>query len=263
VERSLRDLAGQVSQIRIDDAAALEAARGFCRHALPETQTKLSFASPPLFDEALEEEIAALSQPRVALSSGGWFTIETTEALTAIDVNSGAFTQSTGLADTARTTNLEAAREIGRQLHLRGIGGLVVVDFIQLRQPDDHRAVLAALTQSLNASGVAARISPMAEFGIVAIARKRQRESLRSLTTEPCPDCEGGRRPSAQTRALDLLRRLEREARANPARSLRLRAPARVLEWLRAHDEDVRAGLQRRGVARVSFEEGKESIDAV
>ena len=103
----------------------------------------------------------------------------------------------------------------------------------------------------------------MAEFGIVAIARKRQRESLRSLTTEPCPDCDGGRRPSAQTQALELLRRLEREARANPARSLRLRAPPRVLEWLRAHEDDVRAGLQRRGVARVSFEEGKESIDAV
>src|SRR4051812_357075 len=263
IERSLRDLARDVAQIRIDDAAALEAARGFCARVLPEAQAKLSFALPPLFDEALEDEIAALSLSRVSLPSGGWLTIESTEALTAIDINSGAFTQSSNLAETARTTNREAASEIGRQLHLRGIGGLIVVDFIQLRQQDDHRAVLAALTQSVNASGVPARISPMAEFGIVAIARKRQRESLSRLTTESCPDCEGGRRPSAQTQALAMLRRLEREARANPARGLRLRAPPRVLEWLRAHEDDVRAGLHRRGVARVSFEEGKEAIDAV
>src|SRR6185312_1202493 len=117
IERSLREMArADISHIRIDDAATLDAARDFCRRALPGLQSKLLFAPPPLFDETLEDEISALFQPRVALASGGWITVESTEGLTAIDVNSGSFTHSSGPAQTSLTTNLEAAREIGRQI---------------------------------------------------------------------------------------------------------------------------------------------------
>jgi ribonuclease G len=268
ITRTLRDLAGEaVQRIAIDDAAAAEDARAWCRHAMPAMERRIERAAAPVFDDALEEDIAALFQPRVALSSGGWILIEPTEALTAIDVNSGPVHQSSGLAETALTANLEAAREIGRQLRLRGIGGLIVIDFVQLQRDDHGVAVVQALRDSLAESGAPARISPMSDFGIVAVARKRSREPLDRLTAHRCAACDGsGFQPTAQTRALALLRRAEREARANPGRELIVRAAAPVIDWLSAHEEDVRAGLMRRGAGRVRFETVmgmKESSDVV
>ena len=134
------------------------------------------------------------------MPSGGWITIETTEALTAIDVNSGRFTQSGGLEETSLAVNLEAAREIGRQIRLRGIGGLIVVDFIHLRDADHAREVLAALEQSLAFDRAPVQISPMSEFGIVAITRKRVREPLARLTGVPAPPAAARAAPIAGKR---------------------------------------------------------------
>ena len=253
VARALRDLAGEaVQRIAIDDAAVMEAARAWCRRTLPGLEARIERGLTPLFDEALEEEIAGLFQPRVALPSGGWILIEATEALTAIDVNSGPVSQSSGLTETALTTNLEAAREIGRQLRLRGIGGLIVIDFVQLQRDDHGTRVVQALHDSLAGSGAPARISPMSEFGLVAVARKRSREPLERLASVP-----RSRQATAETVALDMLRRVEREARANPGREIIVRAPAPVIDWLTAHEEDVRGGLTRRGVGRARFETGE------
>jgi ribonuclease G len=244
-----------VERVRIDDAAAVEAARAYCRRAMPEADGKIEYAPPPLFDEALEEEIDRLSEPRVTLPSGGWITIETTEALTAIDVNSGTFTQSSGLAETSLTTDREAAREIGRQLRLRGIGGLIVIDFIHLQDSAHAAQVLAALAESLAFDRAPVRISPMSEFGLVAVTRKRIREPLARLTSQACAACDGaGRQATPEALALALLRRVEREARANPGRALVARAAPAVVDWLAARDEDVRRDLLRRGAARVRFE---------
>jgi len=157
--------------------------------------------------------------------------------------------QSAGLGETALTTNLEAAREIGRQLGLRGIGGLIVIDFVQMPQGDQDARVVQALQGGLGQSGAPARISPLSDFGIVAVARKRTREPLDRMAFAPLQ-----RQVTAQTLALDLLRRIEREARANPGRELILRAPAPVIDWLTAQEADVRAGLARRGAGRVRFE---------
>src|SRR6185436_17323774 len=115
-----------------------EAARAYCRRAMPEAEAKVELFSGPgaLFDAYnLEDEIDRLINPKVPLPSGGWITIEGTEALTAVDVNSGSFTASTGLEETSLKVNLEAADEIGPQVRLRGVGGLIVVDFIHLGDP--------------------------------------------------------------------------------------------------------------------------------
>jgi ribonuclease G len=260
VARALRDLGSEaIRRIAIDDAAVAEAARAWCRRAMPGLEARIERAPAPVFDEMLEDQIAGLFQPRVVLPSGGWILIEATEALTAIDVNSGPAGHSSGLAETALTTNLEAAREIGRQLRLRGIGGLIVIDFVQLQRDDHGARVVQALQDSLAHSGAPARISPMSEFGLVAVARKRLREPLEQMAYTP-PQ----RHATAETVALALLRRVEREARANPGRELILRAPASVIDWLTARDADVRAGLTRRGAGRVRFEVSmKEGGDVV
>lgn len=255
IERTLRDrMRGAVEQVRIDDAGAAQAARDYCRRAMPGAESRIEYCAAPLFDDALEEEIARLSQPRVRLPSGGWITIETTEALTAIDVNSGRFTQSSGLEETSLTTDLEAAREIGRQLRLRAIGGLIVIDFIHLHRADHAAQVLAALEASLAFDRAPVQISPMSEFGIVAVTRKRTREPLMRLVTAACPACDGtGRQPTPESVALEILRQVEREARANPGRELMVRAAPAVAAWLAAHDCDLRNGLARCGAGRVQF----------
>jgi ribonuclease G len=260
IERAMRDVVrGDIARVLIDDAGAVEAARAYCRKAMPGAEARIELATRDLFDlYGLEEEIARLSQPRVALPSGGWITIETTEALTAVDVNSGSFVQSGGLEETSLTVNLEAAAEIGRQIRLRGIGGLIVVDFIHLAESEHAARVLAALESSLSFDRTPVQISPMTEFGIVAITRKRLREPLAKRTSMSCSTCGGtGRGASPDGVALEILRRVEREAAANPGAELVVTAAPDVVAWLTRHEDEVGQALLRRGAGRVRFEAGK------
>jgi ribonuclease G len=254
LERALRDMTGDVTHIVIDDAAALEAARVYCRKAMPAIEARLALAPRDLFArEGLEDEIAALLSPRVELPCGGWITIEPTQALTAVDVNSGSFTQSGGRDETSLTVNLEAAAEIGRQLRLRDIGGLIVVDFIQLENDEQAKRIVAALKNSLGMDGAASRLSPMSEFGIVAITRQRGGRHQTGI----CAACSGtGRAPDAAAQAQEILRMIEREAAANPGTELLVTAAPPVADWFTAHQGEVREALTRRGAGRVHFETG-------
>jgi ribonuclease G len=257
LERALRDMAGDVTRILIDDAAALEAARVYCRKAMPDIEARLALAPRDLFGrEGLEDEIAALSSSRVELPCGGWITIEPTQALTAVDVNSGSFTQSGGRDETSLAVNLEAAAEIGRQLRLRDIGGLIVVDFIQLENDEQAKRIVAALKDSLGADGVASRLSPMSDFGIVAITRQRWGRHR----TAACAACNGtGRAQDAAAQAQEILRAIEREAAANPGAELLVTAAPPVADWFAVHEGEVREALSRRGAGRVRFETGAGS----
>jgi ribonuclease G len=260
VERALRDLVmGDVARVAIDDAASLEKARAYCGKAMPHMEARLESAPPGLFErEGLEDEITALSSPRVDLPSGGFLTIETTQALTAVDVNSGRFTQSGGREETSLAVNLEAATEVGRQLRLRDIGGLIVVDFIQLDDPAHAARVAAALEKSLTFDRAPVRVSPMREFGIVAVTRKRRGPPLAWRDNMACPACEGtGRAPSPAARAQEILRALEREATANPGAALLVTAAPAVADWFAAHEDEVGQALAKRGAGRVRVESGE------
>lgn len=260
IERAMRDVVrGDIARVLIDDAGAAEVARAYCRKVMPDAEARIELVGRGLFDRyGLEEEIARLSQPRVALPSGGWITIETTEALTAVDVNSGSFVQSGGLEETSLTVNLEAAAEIGRQIRLRGIGGLIVVDFIHLAESGHAARVLAALENSLGFDRTPVQVSPMTEFGIVAITRKRLREPLAKRTSMSCSACSGtGRGASPDGTALEILRQVEREAAANPGAELVVTAAPDVVDWLTRHGEEVGQALLRRGAGRVRFEAGE------
>ena len=259
IERTMRDMVrGDVTKVVIDDGATAEAARAYCRHAMPGAEAIIAQVATPVFElYGLEDEIAGLSHAKVELKSGAWITIESTEALTAIDVNSGRFTQSGGLEETSLAVNLEAAAEMGRQIRLRGIGGLIVVDFIHLAQSAHAETVVAALEQSLAFDRAPVQLSAMSDFGIVAITRKRVREPLAKLTGTRCPACQGsGAALSKESVAMALLRAVEREARAAPGKEILAEAAPEVVDWLNVYKDDIAAALARRGAGRVIFQAG-------
>jgi ribonuclease G len=195
----------------------------------------------------------------VALPSGGWITIEATEALTAIDVNSGSYVEAVGLEETSLKVNLEAAEAIGRQLRLRGIGGLIVIDFIHLNESQNMARVVDTLGVACAKGRVPSQILGMSEFGLVEMTRKRVREPLFKRMTENCRRCDGhGRRKTVEAVAVDMLRRVERAAAAAPGKPLVLRAAPVMVRWLEAHDEEIRAALSRRGVAQLRIETSNE-----
>lgn len=254
VERALRDIVhDDTVRIVIDDMAAAEQARAYCREAMPGMEDRIaSFAGPGALFADLEADIDGLVHPRVPLACGGWITVEGTEALTAIDVNSGSFTHATALEDTGLAVNLEAADEIGRQLRLRGIGGLIVIDFIHMKEPVNIERVLTQLTCSLARDGVPVSIGPVTQFGLVEITRKRVREALVAQWSEDCPSCSGLgllRRP--QVVAMDVLRRIEETGRAAPDKAIAVRAAPEVVNWLLA--QKAGEALARRGIARLEF----------
>ncbi len=260
VARVLRDIVrDDTARILIDDAEAAEAARAFCRRAMPDAEDRIAlFAGPgALFDlHDLETDINGLIHPRVPLSCGGWITIEGTEALTAVDVNSGGFTHASGLEETGLTVNLQAARELGRQLRLRGIGGLIVVDFMHMKEETHVDRVLEVLMQNLSKDGTPVTVSRPSPLGLVEITRKRVREPLVSLLSESCAACAGQgmvRRPDAV--AMDVLRRIEAGARAAPGKSIHVRAAPEIIRWIESQGEGLRAALARKGAANVRLEE--------
>ncbi len=260
VPRALRDLVREdTARVIFDDADAAEAARAFCRHAMPQAEERVELFRGPgaLFDlHDLETDIDGLMRPRVPLPCGGWITIEGSEALTAVDVNSGGFTHASGLEDTSLTVNFEAAHELGRQLRLRGIGGLIVVDFMHMKEQTQVDRILETLVQSLSRDGAPVTVSPPSPLGLVEVTRKRVREPLVSLASESCEACAGHglvRRPDAV--AMDIVRRIEAAARAAPGKRIGVRAAPEVIRWIDSRGETLRAALARKGASNVSFQE--------
>jgi ribonuclease G len=259
VERTMRDgVDDDTTRILIDDADATSRARAYAARAMPEALDKIQLFNGPgeLFDlYNIEAEIEVLLGPRVRLPSGGWITLETTEALTSIDVNSGSYTEATGLEQTSLRTNLEAAAEIGRQLRLRGIGGLIVIDFIHLNEPENIGQVLTVLADSTTKDRTPTQILPMSAFGLVEMTRKRVREPLMKLFTEACSPCHGlGRVKTVASVAAELLRRVAREGKARPGKKLVAYAAPEVVRWIEAQGEDLAQAMRRHAGAGLRFE---------
>ncbi|MBI1260748.1 MAG: Rne/Rng family ribonuclease [Rhizobiales bacterium] len=236
VARTMRDyVSAKTSRVIIDDADAFVEAQRYCRRAMPERLEALEHFNGPgaLFDKYdVEEAIETALNPRVELASGGWITIENTEALTAIDVNSGRYTSATGLEDTSARINLEAAHAIVHQLRLRGIGGLIVIDFIHMNDPANIEKVVTTLREGCEEDRVPTQISEMSEFGLVEMTRKRVRDPLNKLLTEPAYAHGRPRYKTCATMANDLMRAIIREAAQTPGRRIMARAAPDVIDWL-------------------------------
>jgi ribonuclease G len=255
----LRDMLHEgVQTIRIDHPAKAQDARDFAARSIPWAADRVMLHSDdePLFERFnIEDAIERALSPRVPLPNGGFIVIESTEALTAIDVNSGGFVGRENPEETALAINLDAAREIARQLRLRNIGGLIVVDLINMDAADARRRVLDEITQACARDRTPTRVVGLTEAGLIEITRRRRRESLAQLFTDPCVPCEAsGRVRTVETVALDLLRAIVREARAGQPGTLIAYAAGEVVgtlsETLRPALEEAAAMTGRRIVLR-------------
>ena len=248
LQRVLRDLVGEHTQsIRIDSSEQFEALMGFGREFMPAAAARLQHyrGERPIFDlYSVDEEIGKALGRRVDLKSGGYLIVDQTEALTTIDVNTGGFVGARNFDDTIFKTNLEAAQAIARQLRLRNLGGIIVIDFIDMVQPEHQQAVLAELRKQLARDRVKTQVGQFSALGLVEMTRKRTREALAQLLCEPCEQCQGaGRVRTARTVAYDILREILREARQFDPKEFRIVAAPAVIEMLLDEESPHLAGL--------------------
>jgi ribonuclease G len=255
VERFLRDhINADTATVQIDDDAVCNAARKFVADHLPDFEGDVERYQDQdeIFDaHGIAERIDALLDPKVVLPSGGHVVIEGTEALTSVDVNSGRFTQAGTHSETALATNLEAATVIARQLRIRDIGGLIVIDFIHMDDPAHQEQVIAKLQEGLVGDKAPVRLGAISEFGLLEMTRKRTRDSVHKRFTELCAICDGTTRvPTIETIALSVLWRAEREGRAvrsDVGKRLELHAADAVIDFLEEAEPLLLALEQRTG----------------
>lgn len=222
LRRAVRDFfTDEVDELIVDEAAAFDEAQAAAKADAPDLlpRIKLYRDDEPIFRAfALEEQIASLTARIVKLKSGGYIVIDKTEALTVIDVNTGASAGRHNLSETAYQTNREAAAEIIRQLNLRDIGGIIIVDFIDMNREEQKNALLAYLSEMVKFDRAKTNIVGITALGLVEITRRKMRQNLDSLIYEECPCCNGsGKILSLQTLVIRLsreLRRLERKHHA-------------------------------------------------
>jgi ribonuclease G len=247
-ERVLRDLTVDDTQaIRIDSRLQYEHLLAFGNAYTPGAVGKLVHyqGERPIFDLCnIDEEIRRALARRVDLKSGGYLIIDQTEALTTVDVNTGGFVGARNFDDTIFKTNLEAAGAIARQLRLRNLGGIIIVDFIDMTREDHQAAVLAEFRKQLARDRTRTTVSGFTQLGLVEMTRKRTRESLAHLLCEPCPTCEGrGQVKTARSVCYDILREVLREARQFDPKEFRVVASASVVEMLLDEESQYLAGL--------------------
>ncbi len=234
--RTVRDyFSSEIQEIWVDDAEAYRQVKEFMRLVAPRYQRVVKrYKQPlPIFSAfGLDEEIAQIYEEKVSLPSGGEIVIQTTEALTAIDVNSS-HSQEKDLEDTSFKTNLEAAEESARQIRLRNIAGLIVIDFIQMRSKKHLTMVERRLREAFKTDRAKVDFTKMSKFGLIEISRQRLRPSLLSLTTMSCPLCQGkGFVLTTETRALEILRQIKKQLVLSRPNELYLEVPLDVANYL-------------------------------
>ena len=235
--RVLRDeLARGVSRVLVDSPPEYERMREFAAAFMPQGSPAIElYAGPrPIFDlNGVEEEIAKALDRKVPLKSGGHLVIDQTEAMTTIDVNTGAYVGHRNLEETIFRTNLEAAVSIARQLRLRNLGGIIIIDFIDMRDEPHRRAVLAALERALAGDRAQTHLVSLSPLGLVEMTRKRTRESLEHLLCKPCPSCEGrGFIRTPETVCNEIFREIVRQSGQFASRELLILAHQDVVDRL-------------------------------
>ena len=237
VLRIIRDLsATQAEKIRIDSRETYLKVQAFAEEFTPVLASRIEHypGERPILDlYSTEDEIQRALQRKVELKSGGHLVLDQTEAMTTIDVNTGGFVGHRNLEETIFKTNLEAAQAIARQLRLRNLGGIIIVDFIDMLEEEHRRQVLRALEKSLERDHAKTSVSEVTSLGLVQITRKRTRESLEHILCEPCPTCSArGSIKSAETVCYEIFREILREQRQFDAQKLLVVAAQNVVDLL-------------------------------
>jgi ribonuclease G len=248
LQRVLRDMVLENTlSIRIDSREQFDQLRLFATEFMPATLQRLQLHSGerPIFDLFnIDEEIAKALGRRVDLKSGGYLIIDQTEALTTVDVNTGGYVGARNFDDTIFKTNLEASLAIARQLRLRNLGGIVIVDFIDMVQASHRDAVLAEFQKQLARDRIKTHVNGFSALGLLEMTRKRTRESLAHQLCEPCGACMGkGVVKTARSISYDILREILREARQFNPREFRVIASPKVIELFLDEESQHLAGL--------------------
>lgn len=247
--RAMRDLVlDNVEKIRIDSKETYNKAISFAREFIPEARDRIEYypGERPVFDlYSVEDEIQKALERKVLLKSGGYLILDQTEAMTTIDVNTGAYVGRKNLEETIFKTNLEAAQAIARQLRLRNLGGMIIIDFIDMGDEDHKRQVLRALEKALSRDRTKVHLSEISPLGLVELTRKRTRESLEHILCEPCPVCSGrGVLKTPQTVCYEIFREILRETRQFDTDKFMIMAAQVVIDMFLDEEADSLANLQ-------------------
>ncbi|TGD43636.1 ribonuclease E/G [Pseudotabrizicola sediminis] len=237
IKRSIRDLYNrEIDEVLVEGAEGFRVAKDFMRMIMPSHARAVQlYQDPtPLFARhQVEGYLGGMFNPTVQLKSGGYIVIGITEALVAIDVNSGRATKEGSIEDTALKTNLEAAEEVARQLRLRDLAGLIVIDFIDMEERRNNAAVEKKLKDKLKTDRARIQVGRISGFGLMEMSRQRLRPGMLESTTQPCPHCHGtGLIRSDDSMALQVLRALEEEGTRKRSKEVLLRAPVGIINYL-------------------------------
>ena len=248
--RSIRDyFTTDMDEVLIDDPEVFKEAKDFFQMVMPDhvKLVKLHQERRPIFSRyQIEEQIETLSRNKVQLPSGGSIVIDPTEALVAIDVNSGKMSSEQGVEATATKTNLEAAKEIGRQLRLRDLGGLVVIDFIDMRDRKHMREVEKEVKKSLENDKARVSVGRISTFGLLEMSRQRLKATLATGSYLPCPHCDGaGRLKSPESQAVSLLRKIHASAAKGQVSRIDAQLPRDVAAYLLNHKREELVTMER------------------
>lgn len=235
--RTLRDFVNdQVDKIRIDNLDTFSELCGFADKFVPGVRERLDYyeGENPIFDMyGVEEALSKAIERRVPLKSGGYLIVDQTEAMTTIDINTGAYVGLINLEETIFKTNLEAAKAIGRELRLRNLGGIIILDFIDMNDEEHKTLVRQTLLQVLGRDYARTNISEFTDLGLIEMTRKRTQESLTQFLCEPCQHCHGkGMVKSVQTICYEIFRELQRESGACASDGFLLVASHKIVDAL-------------------------------
>jgi ribonuclease E len=251
IKRSIRDLyTKEIDEVLVEGAAGFRAAKDFMRMIMPShaKNVKNYNEAMPLFARfQVESYLGGMFNPTVQLRSGGYIVIGVTEALVAIDVNSGRATKEGSIEDTALKTNLEAAEEVARQLRLRDLAGLIVIDFIDMEERKNNAAVEKRLKDKLKTDRARIQVGRISGFGLMEMSRQRLRPGMLEATTAPCGHCHGtGIIRSDDSLALSILRQIEEEGTRKRSREVLLKAPVAVVNFLVNYKREHIAQIETR-----------------
>ena len=251
IKRTIRDLySKEIDEVLVEGAAGYRAAKDFMTMIMPShaRNVKLYTEAQPLFARfQVETYLGGMFNPTVQLKSGGYIVIGVTEALVAIDVNSGRATKEGSIEETALKTNMEAAEEVARQLRLRDLAGLIVIDFIDMEERRNNASVEKRLKEKLKTDRARIQVGRISGFGLLEMSRQRLRPGMLESTTQPCAHCHGtGIIRSDDSLSLSILRQIEEEGTRKRSREVLLKAPVAVVNFLMNQKREHVAGIEAR-----------------
>ena len=268
----MRDIAdSNIDAVRIDSRETYNKVIKFANKFIPELAPRIEYypGERPIFDlYGVEDEIQKALQSKIKLKSGGYLIIDQTEAMTTVDINTGGYVGNRNLEETIFKTNLEATQAIVRQLRLRNLGGIIIIDFIDMKDAEHRRQVLRSFEKALEKDHAKTCITEVSNLGLVEMTRKRTRESLEHILCEPCPVCNGkGTVKTVETVAFEIFREIIREARQFDTPRLLVLTSRKVGDYLMDEESSAIAELeefmQRSIQLQIDNEYHQEQYDVV